>query len=352
VNVEAPAAGRALQLAGVALVVLAGVVVTVAGTPGPALAVTAPSATVTPASGVADGQVVTVSASGLPANRTIQVEECAGTIDSPPPDNTACDGVTLDSSTDSDDHGDYANSGYVVYTRPSSLLSSPATITCDASHPCVLYVGVDQNNFSSPHAFAALTFAANVTTSTTAPPASTTSTTAHPSSSSTTSTTAHGSSSSTTSTTAHRSSTTTTTASTCSKATSAASPLLGTASRTVRSHEGCGDPGPATTDPTTGTSTVGLLQSGATTTTTAAARLTNPTQPGSDPLSPTGLRDSGDPGNPALGTGTPDPAAIPELPRTGGPHAAGLLAVAGLAVVLGGTELRRRILRPGSEVAR
>jgi Neocarzinostatin family len=137
--------------------------------------VTPVSVSVTPATGLTDGQIVAVHAGGLPPEHTIQVEQCAGTAAAPPPDNTACDGLTLDTQAGSDAAGQYVNApgdvggdtGFRVYTRPSRLLNAPTTITCDAAHPCVLYVGVDQNDFSKPHAFAEIRFAGGVV----APPA-------------------------------------------------------------------------------------------------------------------------------------------------------------------------------------
>jgi hypothetical protein len=142
--------------------------------------VTAPavSVSVSPASGLTDGQIVALHATGLPAEHTIQVEECAGTLSTPPPDNTACDGLTLDTQAGTDASGNYVNapgangsSGYLVYSRPSPLLNSPTTIICDATHPCVLYVGVDQNDFSKPHAFAEIRFGPGVVAPATTPPA-------------------------------------------------------------------------------------------------------------------------------------------------------------------------------------
>jgi hypothetical protein len=306
------------------MLALACVVVTVAGTSVPALATVNPTATVTPGTGVTDGQAVTVNASGLPANRTIQVEECAGTVDNPPTDNTACDGVTLDSSTDTDPGGLYANSGYTVYTRPSSLLPSPATITCDAGHACVLYVGVDQNNFSAAHAFAALTFSDSVTTTTTAPTTTTTigATTTTTGSGATTTTTVPGTTTtedtmwddqpprSTTTTLKHR--TTTTTG-------SAGGSASGGATTTT---------GPSGSNPTV--TTVTGAGPAPTVTTTA----------------PGLLFDSGG-GNPVLGSSPAgNSGSVPMLPLTGGPHGAALLALGGVAVVVGGSEVRRRALRP------
>jgi hypothetical protein len=132
--------------------------------------VTPVSASVAPATGLTDGQIVAVQAGGLPPEHTIQIEQCAGTAAAPPPDNTACDALTLDTQAGTDAGGRYVNApgdpsgdtGFRVYTRPSRLLNAPTTITCDAAHSCVLYVGVDQNDFSKPHAFGDIRFAGGV----------------------------------------------------------------------------------------------------------------------------------------------------------------------------------------------
>ena len=153
--------------------VAAGVAAVAASLGGPAVvagAAPAPTVAVSPDSGLTDGQVVTVRAAGLPADRTIQVEQCQGTAAAPPPDNTGCDGLTLDTQATTDDQGNYVNAargsdgttGYRVYARPSPRLRSPTTITCDATRDCVLYVGVDQNDFSAPHVFADIRFAPGV----------------------------------------------------------------------------------------------------------------------------------------------------------------------------------------------
>jgi hypothetical protein len=303
------------------MLALACVVVTVAGTSVPAMATINPTATVTPGTAVTDGQIVTVNASGLPANRTIQVEECAGTVDNPPTDNTSCDGVTLDSSTDTDPGGVYANSGYTVYTRPSSLLSSPATITCDAGHACVLYVGVDQNNFSAAHAFAALTFSDSVTTTTTAPTTTTTT-------GATTSTTGGA----TTTTTVPGTTTTEDTMWDDQPPRSTTTTLKKRTTTTTGSASGAAT---TTTGPSGSNSTVTTVagEGPAPTVTTVS------TAPGL-------LHDSGG-GNSVLGS-SPDgnPGSVPMLPLTGAPHGAALVALGGLAVVVGGSEVRRRALRP------
>ena len=128
----------------------------------------AASATATPSTGLHDGQILSVSGSGLPANTTIQIMECQGTASTPPPDNTACDGNTLDTQATSDGSGAFVNAagdangdlGYKVYAlgTPGSTFPT-STVHCDVTHACVLYVGVDQNNFSAAHTFVDIAFA-------------------------------------------------------------------------------------------------------------------------------------------------------------------------------------------------
>jgi hypothetical protein len=45
---------------------------------------------------------MSVTGSGMPANTTIQMEECVGTAASPPADNTKCDALSLDTQSTAD----------------------------------------------------------------------------------------------------------------------------------------------------------------------------------------------------------------------------------------------------------
>jgi len=251
VNTVVSRIGRFLQVGGVGMVASATLIVGVGASP-PAGAVTGPAATVTPHTNLTDGQSVAISASGFPADRTLQVEECAGTTANPPTDNTACDGITLDSSTGTDSQGNYDNPAYTVYLRPNSL-PSPATISCDASHACVLFIGVDQNNLSQPHAFADLSFSAATTTT-----SATTTTTSSPTTSSTTM-------SSTTTSSTTRSSTTTSTEKPRHPTTSSTATTIPVTATTV--------PAAATTSTSTSTTS-----SSTTTTVPANTTTSTPTQ--------------------------------------------------------------------------
>lgn len=169
-----------------AVVVSATALATVALPVTPASA-TGPTAGANPTTNLHDRQVISVQGSGFPANTEIQIEECSGTATSLPADNTSCEGVTLDSQAFTDVTGSFTNApgdaagdtGYTVYTIPNPAFQA-TTIQCDSANPCVLYVGVDQNNFSAPHVFVPITFAAatstTTSTSTTSTSISTTST--------------------------------------------------------------------------------------------------------------------------------------------------------------------------------
>lgn len=123
----------------------------------------------TPTTNLLDGSIVGLTGSGFSPTVGIQVEECAGTAAKPPTSNADCDGTTLDAQAYTDAAGNFQNfvgdpagdTGVKVYTVnvPGSLIPQ-STITCDATHACVLYVGEDQGNFSAPHVWVDISFAA------------------------------------------------------------------------------------------------------------------------------------------------------------------------------------------------
>lgn len=126
-----------------------------------------PTATVEPATGLADLQVVTVRGSGFPPTSRIQIMECSGTLAKPPPDDLSCDGTTLNAQAITDDHGSFLNSksdpsgsthGFRMFSLPRAGFP-PSLTTCDRSHACLLYVGVEQTDFTQPHAFVPFAFA-------------------------------------------------------------------------------------------------------------------------------------------------------------------------------------------------
>lgn len=136
----------------------------------PAAASSDPSATLTPADGLTNGQVVTVEGSGFPPSDQIIIIECGGTVANPPADATSCDGTTTDSNTSVDIRGHFtdapsAASGTTGYTVKTIGKGAANAAPCDAANPCVLFVGVDLNDFGRPHTFVPLNFAATASAS-------------------------------------------------------------------------------------------------------------------------------------------------------------------------------------------
>jgi hypothetical protein len=103
-------------------------------------------------------QTITVTGSGFPDHvkdpTGMQILECSdpgGTTANLPSSNLFCDGSTINpSQINTDSHGSFI-AKYTVYTLNSTHTSN---ISCDKTHFCVLWVGVDYNqNFFGPHAF-------------------------------------------------------------------------------------------------------------------------------------------------------------------------------------------------------
>ena len=119
------------------------------------------SGTATPDTNLHDQDTTHVHATGLPANTTIAVIECISGATS----SSDCEGQTADVSTSSNGSGVF-DLDYTVLQLPDSIF--PVTsITCDSTHPCVLYVGTDFNDFSQPKTFIPISFAAPVASTTT-----------------------------------------------------------------------------------------------------------------------------------------------------------------------------------------
>ncbi|HXX91860.1 MAG TPA: hypothetical protein VEI83_16705 [Acidimicrobiales bacterium] len=125
---------------------LAGAILALLVVTGPAGA----SATVTtPPGPYADDHVITVSGQGfatLASGATIQILMCAdpgGTAAGLPRDNSSCDGTTLSPNTIYPTVGGGFSDRYsiVKLTAPA-----PNSITCDATHYCVLWIGEDYVN--------------------------------------------------------------------------------------------------------------------------------------------------------------------------------------------------------------
>jgi hypothetical protein len=88
----------------------------------------------------------------------VQILECAdphGTVANLPIDASTCDGATVDPlPVNTDSSGNFTDR--YTFTELSDLHGA-SNITCNATHACVLWVGVDYNNMflGGPHAFSA-----------------------------------------------------------------------------------------------------------------------------------------------------------------------------------------------------
>jgi len=130
-----------------------------------------------PSAGLTDHQVVQVAGAGFPPSDGIMIAECAGTVAAPPSDPTNCDGKTTDATANADIRGNFINapgsnngtSGYVIQAVGEDGLG----VTCDSSHPCVLYVGVQLDDLSQPHTFVPIAWAAGTVAPTVPCPAPT-----------------------------------------------------------------------------------------------------------------------------------------------------------------------------------
>lgn len=164
--------------------------------------------------------------------QAIECEYTTGSAPGDPPNANFCSSQTLSGgwpfTVNSDGSFDYASATggpLNIYAVPGANFPG-ATITCDATDPCVWYVGENYNSFTAPHVFSnpfVVNPAAGTTTTTTVP--TTTTTTAAGSTTTTSSTTTTTTAGSTTTT----SSTTTTTPSGSTTSTTAASTTTTTA---------------------------------------------------------------------------------------------------------------------------
>ncbi|HEY5026669.1 MAG TPA: hypothetical protein VII76_16960 [Acidimicrobiales bacterium] len=105
-----------------------------------------------------DQQTITVTGTGFPDHvkdpTGMQILECSdpgGTTANLPSTNLFCDGSTINPSQINTTAQGSFTAKYTVYTLNSTHSSN---ITCDKTHYCVLWVGVDYNqDFYGPHAF-------------------------------------------------------------------------------------------------------------------------------------------------------------------------------------------------------
>jgi hypothetical protein len=121
-----------------------------------------PTLTVSPSSGLFDGETVSVS---VPANgyftpgSRVNILECAdpgGTSAHLPKDDSTCDGSTIQGPTVLvAANGSFSEPAYTVYELPSPALGEQhnSQPVCSATNLCVLYVGQNQNDFTAPKVF-------------------------------------------------------------------------------------------------------------------------------------------------------------------------------------------------------
>jgi hypothetical protein len=123
-----------------------------------------PSVTVSPAGPYRNGQTITV---GVAANslfapdQHINIIECSdigGAASGLPKSIAQCDGNTIQGGTIVIGHdGSFTEKGFVVYSLPNQNLAETAggVPVCNTTHPCVLYVGQNQEDFTRPKLFSA-----------------------------------------------------------------------------------------------------------------------------------------------------------------------------------------------------
>ncbi len=147
---------RFVKLAAIAAALTASVVVVPFATSASA----APAVVLTPSTGpYTNGQTITINGTGFPSNTAdpsgltiIQCSDPNGTTANLPTDNTTCDGTTANAlPVNTNSSGSFS----ATYSIASLTTTGGASnINCDATHYCVLWIGVDFNNsFNGTHAF-------------------------------------------------------------------------------------------------------------------------------------------------------------------------------------------------------
>jgi hypothetical protein len=163
-----PAIGNEMHLAPAKLVVLVLVVgALLFAADGSASAAGSASVSITPgpAKGAfTDQQNVRVSVgpnSVFTPNSRVVILECAdpdGTVANLPTGFNSCDENTIEPDTTVvHADGSFVEPSYMLYALPSKVLGEQANWqpVCNTTHPCVLFVGEDQNDFSKAKTFSA-----------------------------------------------------------------------------------------------------------------------------------------------------------------------------------------------------
>ena len=127
-------------------------------------AANAPGVTITPSGPYHNGETVTVSVgpNGLftPDHRIIFIEcnDPGGSTNGLPTSVRTCDGNTVQADTVMvSTNGSFTENHFVLYSLPNQAFGElpDAVSVCDASDPCVLYVGENQEDFTQPKLFSA-----------------------------------------------------------------------------------------------------------------------------------------------------------------------------------------------------
>jgi hypothetical protein len=110
--------------------------------------------------------VVVPANSVFNSNTGIQVVECSAPNSVIPTDPAACDGSTVNGPSlfpngdGSVDYHAFTGQNYPVYALPDSisLLEAPGGPACSLTVPCILFIGVNYNDFTSPHVWSQFFF--------------------------------------------------------------------------------------------------------------------------------------------------------------------------------------------------
>ena len=93
--------------------------------------------------------------SGSAAVKILECSDADGMTDDLPKSAVGCDGLTINTGAtiNEDGNGGVDAFNYVIYALPSAALheNSNATPVCDAYSACVLYIGENQNDFSTAY---------------------------------------------------------------------------------------------------------------------------------------------------------------------------------------------------------
>jgi hypothetical protein len=125
--------------------------------PGVSLTITPP-----PSGGYVDGQKISVSVSAnhyFAPYSSIKIIQCAdpgGGSSGLPTSVRTCDGNTVQANTISPGRdGSFTEHGYIIYRLPDPNFGevSSGIPVCNATHPCVLYIGENQEDFTKPKIF-------------------------------------------------------------------------------------------------------------------------------------------------------------------------------------------------------